>query len=111
MKRVGEVPRSSLAGGALVRLAYPPYDVLVAEVDGMVCAIEDSCNHAGASLCGGTRQGAHGVVCPMHDYVFDLRTGELLVPKRACDAQRVFHVTIEGDAVVVWDPVSVSIMR
>ena len=34
MKLVGRVPRQSVADGAMVRLAYPPYDVVVAEVDG-----------------------------------------------------------------------------
>ena len=31
MKFVGRIPRSSIAGGAVVRVKYPPFDVLVAQ--------------------------------------------------------------------------------
>ena len=71
----------------MVRLAYPPFDVLVAEVDGAPYAIECACNHAGASLAEGPRSGDHGenVACPMHGYVFSLTTGALLRPRRLCE--------------------------
>lgn len=54
---VGRLPLASLQGGALVRLTYPPFDVLVGLVDGVPYAIEDACNHAGASLVEGTAAG------------------------------------------------------
>lgn len=110
MKLVGRVKRESLQGGAFVRLPYPPFDVLVAEVDGDVVALEDACNHAGASLADGPRLPGGRVSCPMHGYVFDLRTGALLSPRGLCDAQRTFTTTLEGDDVVVWDPFQVTIV-
>jgi nitrite reductase/ring-hydroxylating ferredoxin subunit len=82
--------------------------VLVAQVESEVCAIEDACNHAGASLCEGFRSGDR-IVCPMHGYVFELRTGELVQPKGLCDDQRRFVAQIEGDEIVVWDPVQIVI--
>jgi nitrite reductase/ring-hydroxylating ferredoxin subunit len=100
---VGRVPRSELEGGQMVRLAYPPFDVLVAIVNGAPCAMEDACNHAGASLTEGDRQG-DCVACPMHGYVFDITTGRLLRPRALCDDQRTFVARFEGDDVVVWDP-------
>jgi len=103
MKLVGRVPRSALAGGAMVRLEWPPFHVLVAMVDGAPRAIEDACNHAGASLAEGDREGGC-VRCPMHGYLFDLTSGELVEPLGLCDAQRVFRAAVEGDDVVVWDP-------
>jgi nitrite reductase/ring-hydroxylating ferredoxin subunit len=103
LKFVGRVARSSLEGGALVRLTYPPFDVLVALVEGDPCAIEDACNHAGASLCDGRREGRR-VSCPMHGYAFDIPTGRLVRPLGLCDDQRTFVARIEGDDVVVWDP-------
>jgi nitrite reductase/ring-hydroxylating ferredoxin subunit len=96
-----------------VRLEYPPFDVLVTTVDGEPVAIEDACNHAGASLAAGSRSliRPHCVVCPMHGYVFDLLTGHIVVPQGLCDDQRTFVVTVEGDDVVVWDAVEVTIMQ
>ena len=103
MKLVGRVPRESLAGGAMVRLTWPPFDVLVALVDDVPYAIEDACNHAGASLAEGGRKGAC-VSCPMHGYLFDLRDGRLVTPRNLCDDQRAYVARLEGDEVTVWDP-------
>jgi nitrite reductase/ring-hydroxylating ferredoxin subunit len=109
LKLIGRVPRASIANGELVRLEHAPWHILVALVDGEPCAIEDSCNHAGASLADGSRDG-DSVLCPMHGYVFALRNGELLAPKGLCDNQRRFTAIIEGDDVVVWDPVEIRLV-
>ena len=109
MKRVGQVSRAALLDADFVRVTYPPWHVLVALVDGEPYAIEDSCNHAGASLAEGPRDGDR-VLCPMHGYVFSLRTGELIAPKGLCDRQRTFTTTWEGDDVVVWDPFALEIL-
>ena len=103
MKLVGRVSRESLEGGAMVRLEWPPFHVLVALVDGAPVAIEDACNHAGASLAEGDRKGVC-VSCPMHGYLFDLRTGALVQPRGLCDDQRAFVAKVDGPDVVVWDP-------
>jgi nitrite reductase/ring-hydroxylating ferredoxin subunit len=108
MKLVGRIPRSSVSGGALARVPYPPFDVLVSQVGSEVCAIEDACNHAGASLCEGIRSGDR-IVCPMHGYVFELKTGALLQPRGLCGDQRRFVAVVEGDEIVVWDPVAIVI--
>lgn len=93
----------------LVRLAYPPFDVLVAYADGEVFAIEDACNHAGASLAEGWLEG-QCVACPMHGYVFDLRDGKLLRPRGLCSDQRTYKVTLEGDEVVVHDDFQIVVV-
>lgn len=108
MKHVGAVPLEDLAEGALVRLPYPPRDVLVALVEGAPVAIEDACNHAGASLSTGPREGCV-VACPLHGYRFDLRTGELLSPRRACAPQRTFDAVAVGDVVHVYDPFELAL--
>jgi nitrite reductase/ring-hydroxylating ferredoxin subunit len=112
MKLVGRVPLSTIRGGEFVRLDYPPFDVLVTMAAGRPVAIEDACNHAGASLSAGTRSAIRPdcVVCPMHGYVFDLKTGEIVVPQGLCDDQRKFATTVEGDDVIVWDPVNIKIV-
>ncbi len=103
LKLVGRVSRSRLVGGGFVRLEYPPFDVLVALVGDAAYALEDACNHAGASLSEGGREG-DCVTCPMHGYVFDIATGRLLQPRGLCGDQRTLVARIEGEDVVVWDP-------
>ncbi len=112
MKYVGRIKKSAIENGELVRLKYPPYDVLVSLVDGQPHAIEDACNHAGASLAAGDRSKMrpHCVVCPLHGYVFDLRTGAVVVPQGLCDDQRKYDCTIEGDEVLVWDPIEIAVI-
>ena len=112
-KLVGRVKMSDISGGALVKLAYPPFDVLVTTVEGVPYAIEDACNHAGAMLTEGARSVArpHCVVCPMHGYVFDIRTGALVAPRGLCADQRRFETVIEGDEVVVWDPADITVTQ
>ncbi len=109
MKLVGRVPRELLKDNAMVRLDYPPWHVLVAMVQGEPAAIEDACNHAGASLVDGFRDGS-SVVCPMHGYVFHLSTGELLTPKGLCDDQRRFTAKVEGEEVAVYDAFDVKLL-
>jgi 3-phenylpropionate/trans-cinnamate dioxygenase ferredoxin subunit len=101
-KVVGRVKLEDVKSNGTVRLEYPPFDVLVAWVAGKVYAIEDACNHAGASLAEGWLE-ERCVVCPMHGYVFDLANGKLLRPKGLCGDQRVYRAVVEGDEVVVYD--------
>jgi nitrite reductase/ring-hydroxylating ferredoxin subunit len=100
---VGRLPLEGLQGGALRRLEHPPFHVLVALVDGIPYAIEDACNHAGASLSEGARRGGC-VSCPMHGYIFELASGRLVAPRGLCDDQRRFLASVVGEDVVVWDP-------
>jgi nitrite reductase/ring-hydroxylating ferredoxin subunit len=102
LKEVGRVALAELKEKGLLRIPYPPFDVLVAWADDEVFAIEDACNHAGASLAEGWLEG-ECVVCPMHAYVFELRTGRLLRPKGLCGDQRTYDARVEGDEVVVYD--------
>ncbi len=107
-KLVGRVPVSKLGPGEKFRLAYPPFDVLVVNADGVAYAIEDACNHAGASLAEGRLRDCQ-ISCPMHGYVFDVRTGELLLPRGLCGNQRTFEVVRDGDDWVVYDPATLPI--
>ena len=113
MTFVGRVPLARLQNGELVRLTYEPFHVLVALVGSdspVAVAIEDACNHAGASLSEGDRVRDDCVACPMHGYVFELRTGRLVEPRGLCSDQRTFVTRMEeGSApheteVSVWDP-------
>jgi nitrite reductase/ring-hydroxylating ferredoxin subunit len=109
LKYVGRVARATLTATDFVKIPYPPWHVLVAMVDGAPYAIEDACNHAGASLAKGPRDGDR-VICPLHGYIFSLTTGRLLAPEGLCENQRTFVTTLEGDDVLVWDSFSVEIV-
>ena len=108
-KEVGRVPLEEVKAQGMVRLDHPPFDVLVAWQDGEVFAMEDACNHAGASLAEGWLEG-DCVVCPMHAYCFELRTGRLLRPKGLCGDQRMFDAVVEGPEVVIYDSFSLSVL-
>jgi nitrite reductase/ring-hydroxylating ferredoxin subunit len=91
-----------------MRLSYPPFDVCLFYAGGEVFAIEDACNHAGASLCEGSVSDGN-ISCPMHGYIFSLATGQLVAPKGLCDDQRTFRVTVQGDRVLVDDTFELEI--
>jgi len=50
--------------------------VVLFKVDGEVCALDDSCPHAGSSLVSGRFDG-RTVTCPGHGLRFDVRTGRM----------------------------------
>jgi nitrite reductase/ring-hydroxylating ferredoxin subunit len=111
LKLVGTLKKSALENRAHVRMTYPPFDVLVALVGETPYAIEDACNHAGASLQPGprTKDGAC-IVCPVHGYVFELVTGKLRSPRGLCGDQRTFVVKEEDpETYSVWDAFEVEI--
>lgn len=109
VKEIGRVALSEVKDKGLVRLPHPPFDVLVACVNGEIFAIEDACNHAGASLAEGWLE-KDCVVCPMHAYVFELRTGKLARPRGLCSDQRTYETKIEGDEVVVYDTFNLVVL-
>ena len=108
MKRVGELSLKELKAAGRIRMPYPPFDVLVVFAAGEVFAIEDACNHAGASLSEGSVRD-DCISCPMHGYIFRLATGALVAPKGLCDDQRTFQVRVEGDRVIVDDPFEIQL--
>jgi len=103
-KLVARLKKVDLPPGSRKRLDYPPFNVLIVNLDGVPYAIDDTCNHAGESLARGELDGCQ-IVCPAHGYLFDVRTGHLVQPAGLCDNQRTFEVTAEGDEFVVYDEV------
>ena len=99
---VGRVDAAELRLRGRIRLEFPPFHVLVVHADPRPLAIEDACNHAGASLePGRVRDGR--IRCPAHGFEFDLATGELVVPRGLCGPQRTFEVERDDDGWAVWD--------
>jgi NADPH-dependent 2,4-dienoyl-CoA reductase/sulfur reductase-like enzyme/nitrite reductase/ring-hydroxylating ferredoxin subunit len=66
---------SQLPAGHMHQVTVGDYDVLLANVDGTVFAIENKCSHYGFALTKGSLC-EHRVRCPLHHACFDVRTGE-----------------------------------
>jgi 3-phenylpropionate/trans-cinnamate dioxygenase ferredoxin component len=76
--------------------------VLLACHGGRVTAMDDSCNHAGCLLSGGWIDAKKSaVVCPCHEYKFELGTGRNVTVPRLCDDQRAFPVRVDGGRIYI----------
>ena len=76
--------------------------VLLANCGGVISAIDDFCNHAGCLLSGGwidVKKGA--VVCPCHEYAFDLRSGRNVTVPRLSEDQEAFPTKVVGGRVLL----------
>jgi 3-phenylpropionate/trans-cinnamate dioxygenase ferredoxin subunit len=64
-----------LQEGTMKLIRVEGYPVLLIKQLGQIYAIDNRCPHMACSLSGGTLDGAV-IVCPCHDWRFDLKTGE-----------------------------------
>jgi 3-phenylpropionate/trans-cinnamate dioxygenase ferredoxin subunit len=97
-----DVGPSDLIEGELRGLEVGERLVLLARHRDAVTAMDDSCNHAGCLLSGGfidPRKAA--VVCPCHEFAFELGSGRNLTRPRLCDDQRAFEVRVEDGRVKI----------
>lgn len=100
---IATIPDDSLHDRVPFYVEYPPFHISVVKVDHEVFAIEDACNHAGASLTSGEVTESLCILCPLHRYVFDLRTGALMRPQGLCGPQRTFRVEQSGSTWLVFE--------
>lgn len=75
------------------------YSLVLFNVDGQLYAIDDSCPHQGASLCGGRLEG-RVIQCAAHGLRFNLATGYLLNSTALKIATYPVEV-VEGQAFIV----------
>lgn len=68
---------ADLGEGQMRKADVSGIPVLLARVDGQICAIHDTCSHAGGPLDEGKLEG-HAVTCPWHGSTFDVRSGKVL---------------------------------
>ncbi|GAC1340263.1 MAG: hypothetical protein NVSMB23_10290 [Myxococcales bacterium] len=97
-----DVGPADLTPGELRGLEVGERLVLLACHRGSVHAIDDSCNHAGCLLSGGwidEKKGA--VVCPCHEYAFELSSGRNVTRPRLCDDQDSFPARVEAGRVLI----------
>ena len=92
---VGDVPEGSTrqveAGGEPVCLY---------NIGGTICATHDTCTHEQASLSEGFLVDGGLIECPLHQALFDVRTGKAKTPP-ATEDLRVYAVRVKGDEISV----------
>ena len=93
MAVVGKV--SDVAAGRLLAVDVDGTPVAVANVDGQLFAIGDTCTHRGCSLAQGELSGTV-VTCPCHGGQFDVTSGHVVAgPPR--EPTPTFAVQVVGD--------------
>ena len=91
---------TDISPGKMIKVSVDGKEIMVANIDGSYCAIDDSCTHSGASLSEGRLDGCT-VVCGWHKAEFDCKTGKLVkFPAKIRDLAS-YKVSIESDNVFV----------
>jgi 3-phenylpropionate/trans-cinnamate dioxygenase ferredoxin subunit len=91
---------SDMSPGTMKKISIDGKDIVVVNVDGEFCAIDDSCTHSGASLSEGTLEGCR-VTCGWHKAEFDCKTGKLVKFPAKINNLGSYSVSVESDNVFV----------
>jgi 3-phenylpropionate/trans-cinnamate dioxygenase ferredoxin component len=90
---------ADLPSGKMTCVEVAGRRILVANVDGVYYATDDTCSHEDASLSGGSLSGEL-VKCPLHGSRFSVRTGEPMEDP-AEEPLRCFPVAVRDGEVLV----------
>jgi 3-phenylpropionate/trans-cinnamate dioxygenase ferredoxin subunit len=97
-----DVCAADLLPGELRGLEVGGRLVLIANDAGRLSAIDDFCNHAGCLLSGGwIDPRKRAVVCPCHEYVFELKSGRNVTFPRLAGDQDAFPLKVEDGRIFV----------
>ena len=88
-----------LAPGTMKRVDLRGRRILLVNVAGRVCAVDDTCTHEDASLSTGVLRGEL-VKCPLHGSRFNVCTGKALEEPAEVDL-RTYPVRLEGGRILV----------
>lgn len=91
---------TDITPGKMIKVSVDGREILVANIDGVYCATDDSCTHSGASLSEGKLE--NGVVtCGWHAAQFDCKTGKLVkFPAKIRDLTS-YKISVESDDVFI----------
>ena len=89
-----EIPLKDLPPGTVKQFTLAGEKICVANADGRIYALSDSCTHAQISMSDGCLDGDQ-IVCPWHGAMFDLKTG-VATCGPATDPLRCYKVTLQG---------------
>jgi nitrite reductase/ring-hydroxylating ferredoxin subunit len=91
---------SDISPGTMKKISVDGKDIMVTNIDGDFCAIDDSCTHSGASLSEGTLEGCI-ITCGWHKAEFDCKTGKLVKFPAKINNLGSYTVSVESDNVFV----------
>ena len=81
-------------------VGLPPAEVVLCRVDGRLFAVDSLCPHEGGRISDGPLQDGKHVVCPLHNYRFDPKTGEPVGV--SCKKAKTFKVREKDGDAEVW---------
>ena len=90
---------ADLEPGSMKRLDIGREPVLLANVDGTIVAVADTCTHEDASLSGGALEGKL-VRCPLHGSRFCLLNGKAIDDPAEIDLE-TFSIRIEQGRILI----------
>ena len=93
---------AELAPGTMKRVDAGGRRILLANVAGRLCAVDDTCTHEEASLSTGVLKGAL-VKCPLHGSRLDVCTGRAL-EEPAEENLRTYAVRLDGGCILIGLP-------
>jgi nitrite reductase/ring-hydroxylating ferredoxin subunit len=88
-----------VAPGRMQRFDLNGERILLANVDGRICATADTCTHEDASLSAGSLRGEL-VRCPLHGSRFNVCTGKVM-EEPAVEDLKTYPVRVEGDSILI----------
>jgi nitrite reductase/ring-hydroxylating ferredoxin subunit len=100
--RVRVARLDDLPAGQLKLVEVDGVRIVLARVRDDVYACDDSCAHQGGPLSDGKLSGVR-LACPWHGWMYDVRTGECVMPARG---NRVARYPVRVDAGEIWVEVS-----
>ncbi len=95
---------ANLPEGTTRRVEFAGEPVCLYNLAGEICATQDICSHALASLSDGYIDGGL-IECPLHQATFDIRSGRVMSPP-ATEPLRVYAARVEGDEIQLLSPSS-----
>ena len=87
--------------GSMKNITAGGKEILVVNVNGDYCAMNDICNHAGAELHEGTLVNDKELICPWHSAKWDVKTGELIWFPQKLKNQETYNIVVENNNVYV----------
>ena len=93
---------ADLQPGGFLRVEVDGTGMVLARVGDAVHAVSDECAHQGGPLGEGRLSGTK-ITCPWHGWMFDVRTGQCLMPSRGGSVPS-YPARIDGEDVVVTLP-------
>lgn len=95
--KVAEI--SEIPPGQKKQVDLDGVEIVLCNVNGEYCAIEDVCTHDGAPLGNGRFRGEE-IACPRHGARFNVKTGKAL-SMPAVEPVDTYPVKVEGDTILI----------